>query len=103
MKYLSIFKRLYKKKHEELWLISVVPLLLTICRGSSDYGRLFSQAKLETNMIYYDWDFRNFKINDASLPYTPFTIYADKRKEQSSQRSVVGGPSQIGHLRGLIR
>jgi hypothetical protein len=83
MKYLSIFKRFYKKKHEEMWLISVVPLLLTLCRSSSDYGRLFSQAKLENNMAYYDWDFRNFKINDASLPYTPSTIY-DKKKEGGS-------------------
>jgi len=25
-------------------------------------------------MQQYDWDFRNFRINDASLPYTPFSI-----------------------------
>ena len=31
-------------------------------------------------MIYYDWDFRNFKLNDSSLPYTPVTIFGDKKK-----------------------
>lgn len=93
---------MYNKQHEELWLITVVPLLLTICRGSSDYSRLFSQAKLENNMIYYDWDFRNFKMNDASLPYTPMNIYTDNRKDLNSQKSVMGA-SQAGHLRGLIK
>lgn len=46
-------------------------------------------------MAYYDWDFRNFRINDASLPYTPFTALA-KREQR-------GPSSQGNNLRGLIR
>jgi hypothetical protein len=46
-------------------------------------------------MFYYDWDFRNFKISDASLPYTPFTALAKRE-----QRAL---PSQGNNLRGLIR
>ena len=46
-------------------------------------------------MAYYDWDFRNFRINDASLPYTPFTALA--RRDQRAPSS------QGSNLRGLIR
>jgi hypothetical protein len=49
-------------------------------------------------MFYYDWDFRNFKINDASLPYTPFTAYAGRREGHRPP-----APSQGSNLRGLIR
>ena len=42
-------------------------------------------------MLYYDWDFRKARINDASLPYTPFTIYANKRKEMQSLASQLRG------------
>lgn len=55
-------------------------------------------------MIYYDWDFRNFKLNDSSLPYTPVTVFGDKKKDGNSQ--IPMGPSMIsqGHnLRGMIR
>jgi hypothetical protein len=70
----------YSTKCEADWLTNALPLILTLCRLSSDYGRLFSHTKLEENMIYYDWDFRNFKLNDSSLPYTPVTIFGDKKK-----------------------
>ena len=52
-------------------------------------------------MFYYDWDFRNFKINDASLPYTPFTVYADRKKEGTQRLGT--SVSQGNNLRGMIR
>jgi hypothetical protein len=54
-------------------------------------------------MLYYDWDFRNFKINDASLPYTPFTVFADRKREGGSQRQLPPGASQGHNLRGMIK
>ena len=48
-------------------------------------------------MMEYDWDFRNFRMNDASLPYTPFSMV---RKEGTMERNV----SQIAqNNRGMIR
>lgn len=76
-----------------------MPIILTLCRKSSNYNRPLSQTKLEENMFYYDWDFRNFKINDSSLPYTPFTLFAERR--QASQLPL--GVSQGHNLRGMIR
>ena len=46
-------------------------------------------------MMQYDWDFRNFRINDASLPYTPFSLV---RKESTQNK----GASQV-NPRGMIR
>lgn len=43
-------------------------------------------------------------MNDASLPYTPFTIYADKKRDNNTQRSMLGGgPSDAANLKGMIR
>ncbi len=51
-------------------------------------------------MNKYDWDFRPLKINDASLPYTPFSMI---RKEATFEKPA-GGYSQIANQRGgLIR
>jgi len=41
-------------------------------------------------MFYYDFDYKKFKINDASLPYTPFTIY--------NQQNNIGNQSNINQL-----
>lgn len=43
-------------------------------------------------MAKYDWDFRNFRIHDASLPYTTL---------ERVQRAPAFGVSQIGNQRGL--
>jgi len=50
-------------------------------------------------MPYYDWDFRNFRILDASLPYTPFTML--KRDPGAEKFSSV--LSQNAHLRGMLK
>jgi hypothetical protein len=97
--YSRIFKKIYTQDYEYLWLNSVAPLLLTLSKSSSDYKRLFTQAKLEENMLQYDWDFRNFRINDASLPYTPFSM----RREGPFDKSNLG-VSQMPNLKGgLVR
>jgi hypothetical protein len=93
--YRKIFLQLYSEEYEHIWINNVTPLLLTLCKNSSDYKRLFSSKKLEENMLQYDWDFRNFRINDASLPYTPFSM---ARKEQT----IEGNVSQI-NARGMVR
>lgn len=96
---MEILKKMYNSKFEGQWLIGVVPTMLTLIRLSSDYKRPFSKTILEENMQYYDWDFRNFKINDASLPYTPFTAFAGKRKDGMQS---LGG-TQGRNLNGVIR
>lgn len=49
-------------------------------------------------MQQYDWDFRNFRINDASLPYTPFSM-----KREGADKSSIG-VSQLSNFKaGMIR
>jgi hypothetical protein len=51
-------------------------------------------------MVQYDWDFRNFRINDASLPYTPFSIV---RKDYASQKPGTSTSQIANNKPGLIR
>ena len=48
-------------------------------------------------MQQYDWDFRNFRINDASLPYTPFSIL---RKDHNFDKA---GGASMQNRAGMIR
>lgn len=51
-------------------------------------------------MVQYDWDFRNFRINDASLPYTPFSIV---RKDNLSQKPGTATSQIPSNKPGFIR
>lgn len=95
-RFMRIMQKLYNRESEGEWLVNVVPILLTLCRKSSNYSRPLTQTKLEDSMHFYDWDFRNFKIHDSSLPYTPFTVLQDRRPATQL-------PSQGHNLRGMIR
>ncbi len=69
---------IYQPDQENLWLVSVVPLLLALSRKSSDYTRDLYEQQLDTLMEFYDWDFRGatyFRQFNTSQPLTPiFTL-----------------------------
>ena len=71
--------------------------MLSLTKNSVEYKRVFTDVNLNEKMPYYDWDFRNFRIVDASLPYTPFTML----KREVDKSSV--GLSQHSHLKGMLR
>lgn len=73
---LDIIVKLYDPEHEDLWLVNVVPLILSTIKQSSDYTRLRFEEALGDLTAFYDWDFRkNMKLHNNSQPYTPaFTL-----------------------------
>jgi len=49
--------------------------------------------------MFYDWDFRNFKLSNASLPYTPAYTMPNKQNNNILSQMSVGGEK----LKGMIK
>ncbi|KRW98378.1 Protein kinase-like domain [Pseudocohnilembus persalinus] len=73
---LYLIKKIYSPNEESLWLVSTVPLLLTLSTRSSDYEKELFEDQLEQVTKYIDWDFQDSILNkrfNSTQPITPIS------------------------------
>jgi len=92
-------RELYSPDYESVWLKSTVPLMVSICKKSSDYERKLFDHPLDRQIAFKDYDpsgIATIKIVNRSQPLTPiFSLSQQKFDDLVKSTNDTGGDTEI--------